>query len=218
MRMTFDGYNETCEMIDGCAAIHPHHLGLMMLRGVSSTGPFGEAKHCVINAFDTNYLMSADEVMAIILHMARNMDEELLNSELATPGGPASPIFAFVAVGRGSHGGRGHNNRGGRGGLGMPNKCSACGILSHILSLCKASDDALLKWTLAWRKMIIHKYGTPGGIGLADAALMSDVPTHDVGVMPTMQKCPDEYNNTKVRNPLRSHIPSPLVVTFIVFG
>jgi hypothetical protein len=64
-------------MIDGSAAIHPHNLGLLMLRGISSTGHFGKAKQCMINAFDTNYLLAADEVMAGILHMARNMDKEV---------------------------------------------------------------------------------------------------------------------------------------------
>jgi hypothetical protein len=34
MRHTFDEYNETCEIIDGSAAMHPHHLGLLMLRGI----------------------------------------------------------------------------------------------------------------------------------------------------------------------------------------
>jgi hypothetical protein len=77
MRQTFDDNNETCEMIDGSAAIHPHNMGLLMLRGISSTGQFGQAKQCVINAFDTNYLLSADEVMTNILHMAHNMDEEV---------------------------------------------------------------------------------------------------------------------------------------------
>jgi hypothetical protein len=48
-----------------------------MLRGISNTGHFGKAKKCVINAFDTNYLLSADEVMANILHLAQNMDEEV---------------------------------------------------------------------------------------------------------------------------------------------
>jgi hypothetical protein len=43
MRKTFDDYNETCEMIDGYVAIHPHNLGLLMLRGISSTGNFGWA-------------------------------------------------------------------------------------------------------------------------------------------------------------------------------
>jgi hypothetical protein len=63
-------------MVDGSAAIHPHNLGLLMLRGISSSGAHGQAKQCVINAFDTDYLLSADEVMAIILHLAHNMDDD----------------------------------------------------------------------------------------------------------------------------------------------
>jgi hypothetical protein len=84
MRQTFDDYNETCQRVDGSAATHPHNLGLLMLRGISSTSPFGQAKQCVINAFDTDYMLSADEVMASILHMAHNMDEEA-----SAPGAPA---------------------------------------------------------------------------------------------------------------------------------
>jgi hypothetical protein len=76
MRQTFDDYNETCEMVDGSAAIHPHNLGLLMLRGIFSSGPHGQAKQCVINAFDTDYLLSVDEVMASILHLAHNMDDD----------------------------------------------------------------------------------------------------------------------------------------------
>jgi spore cortex formation protein SpoVR/YcgB (stage V sporulation) len=57
MRRTFDDYNETCQMVDGSAAIHPHNLGLLMLRGISNTGPYGQAKQCIINAFDTNYML-----------------------------------------------------------------------------------------------------------------------------------------------------------------
>jgi hypothetical protein len=37
MKHTFDEYNETCEVIDGSAAINPPYLGLLMLRGISST-------------------------------------------------------------------------------------------------------------------------------------------------------------------------------------
>jgi hypothetical protein len=44
MRQTFDDYNETCQIVDGSAAIHPHNLGMLMLRGTSSTGPYGQAK------------------------------------------------------------------------------------------------------------------------------------------------------------------------------
>jgi hypothetical protein len=55
MRQSFDDYNETCQMIDGFAAIRPHNLGLLMLRGISSSSQYGQAKQCVINAFDTDY-------------------------------------------------------------------------------------------------------------------------------------------------------------------
>jgi hypothetical protein len=75
MRQTFDDYNETCEMIDGSTTIHPHHMGLLILRGISNNRPFGQAKHGVINAFDKNYLLYADNVMASILHFAQNMEE-----------------------------------------------------------------------------------------------------------------------------------------------
>jgi hypothetical protein len=44
MRQTVDDYNETCEMIYGFVAIHPHNMGLLMLRGISSTGFFVHAK------------------------------------------------------------------------------------------------------------------------------------------------------------------------------
>jgi hypothetical protein len=133
-----------------------------MLRGISSNGPFGHAKQCVINAFDTNYLMSADEVMANILHLAHNMDEEVTAPGMLPPDTSAPPISAFVVVGRGSNIGRGHNSRGTRGsrGLhsrGLPNMCSARGSLNHIMFSSTALDDALLKWTLAKRKMIVKK-------------------------------------------------------------
>jgi spore cortex formation protein SpoVR/YcgB (stage V sporulation) len=39
MRQTFDDYNETCHMVNGSAAIHPHNLGLLMLRGISNNAP-----------------------------------------------------------------------------------------------------------------------------------------------------------------------------------
>jgi hypothetical protein len=144
VRQTSDDYNETCQIIDGSAAIHPHNLGLLMVRGISNTGPFGKAKQCVINAVDTNYMLAVDEVMANILHMAHNMDEEA-----SAPGAPAPdtsppPMSAFVASGRGSHCGRGHNPGGPRGGRGLPNKCSACGSMNHIWSSCNALDDALM--------------------------------------------------------------------------
>jgi hypothetical protein len=41
MRQSFDDYNKTtCDMIDGSAAVHPHHLAWLMLRGMSNNGQF----------------------------------------------------------------------------------------------------------------------------------------------------------------------------------
>jgi hypothetical protein len=74
--------------------------------------------------------------MASILHLAQNMEEELPLSvdPAANPRATALAISAFVAARRNSFGGR-HSARGGRGGRGpMPNKCSACGGLDHIMS------------------------------------------------------------------------------------
>jgi hypothetical protein len=174
-----------------------------MLHGISSTGLFSQAKQCVINAFDTNCMLSADEVMANILHMAQNMDEEVSSAPgLPAPDTSLPPISAFVAAGRGSHNGRGHNPHGPRGGRGLPNKCNACGSLDHIMSSCTAPDDALLNWTLAKRKMlIIQKYGTLGGSASAHAAMQRDVPADDADIMPTLEDCTDEYDDTEVSVP-----------------
>jgi hypothetical protein len=200
----FNDYNEACQLIDGSAAIHPHNLGLLMLRDISSTGPFGQAKQCAINAFDTDYMLSADEVMANILHLAHNMDEEVIAPGLPALDASPPPIYAFVAAGRGSHIGRGHTPHGPRGGRGLPNKCSACGSLDHIMSFCTAPHCALLKWTLAKRKMIVKKYGTHGGSASAHAALLSDVPADDAGILPTLEDCTDEYDDTEVSVPFSS--------------
>jgi hypothetical protein len=188
-------------MVDGSAAIHPHNLGLLVLRGISSTGPFGEAKYCVIDAFDTDYMLSVDEVMANILHLAHNMDEETCASGAQAPDTSPPPISALVAAGRGTHNGRGHHPRGPRGGRGLPNKYSACGSLDHLLSSCNVPDDALLTWTLAKRKMILHKYGTVGGSAYAHAALLSDVTADDNDILPTLEDCTDEYDDTEVSVP-----------------
>jgi hypothetical protein len=176
-------------------------MGMLMLRGISNNGPFGHARHCVINAFDTNYLMSADEVMASILHLAHNMDEEVAAPGMLAPDTSTPPISAFVAAGRGSNIGRGHNFRGTRGGRGLPNKCNACGSQNHILSPCRASDDALLKWTLAKRKMTVKKYGTHAGSASAHVALQSDVLTDDPKTMPTLEKFTKELDDSKVSVP-----------------
>jgi hypothetical protein len=145
MRQTFDDYTETCQMVDGSAAIHLHNLGLLMLCGISSSGHFGQAKQCVVNAFDTDYMLSAYEVMASILHLAHSMDEDTSAPGATAPDTSPPPISAFVAAGRGSHSGRGHPPRGPRGGRGLPNMCSPCGSQAHILPPCSAPYDALLR-------------------------------------------------------------------------
>jgi hypothetical protein len=43
MRKSFDDYNETCEIVDSFAAIHPDNLGPFMLRGIASTEQYGHA-------------------------------------------------------------------------------------------------------------------------------------------------------------------------------
>jgi hypothetical protein len=113
--------------------------------------------------------------MASILHLAHNMDEDDVPDANALHISPP-PISAFVAARRGSHSGRGHPPRGPCGGRGLPTKCIACGSPDHILSSSTSPDDALLRWTLAKRKVIIHKYGALGGSHSAHAALLSDVP------------------------------------------
>jgi hypothetical protein len=84
----------------------------------------------------------------------------------------------------------------------MPNKCSGCGSLDHILSSCTASHDALMKWTLAKPKLIVHKYGH-NNIAPARAALLSDLSHADTFPhapldVPTVEECTDVYDDTKV--------------------
>jgi hypothetical protein len=98
--------------------------------------------------------MSADGVIASILHLAQSMEKELHGSDLVAPDAPTPPISTFVANGRDRQGGRGPISGGGHGGRSLPKKCSACESLDNIMSSCTIYDDALLMWTLAKRKMI----------------------------------------------------------------
>jgi hypothetical protein len=52
--------------------------------------------------------------------------------------------------------------------------------------------------------MSIQKYGTLGGSAHSHAALLSDVPTNDTNVMPTPNKCTDEYADIEVSVPFSS--------------
>jgi hypothetical protein len=49
---------------------------MVMIRGLSSVGHYSHAKQCVINAFDTDFILSADRVMGSIIHQARNLDAD----------------------------------------------------------------------------------------------------------------------------------------------
>jgi hypothetical protein len=73
--------------------------------------------------------------------------------------------------------------------------------MDHILSSCTAPYDALLRWILAKRKMIIQKYGTPGGSPFARAALLSDVTADDTESVLTLEDSTNEYDETEVSVP-----------------
>jgi hypothetical protein len=72
------------------------------------------------------------------------------------------------------------------------------------MSSCTAPNDALLKWTLAKRKIIVQKYGTLGGSAFAHAALLSDVPEYDADSLPTLEDYTNEYDDTEVSVPFSS--------------
>jgi hypothetical protein len=78
-----------------------------------------------------------------------------------------------------------------------------------MLSSCIAPDDALLRWTLAKRKVIIKNYGTLGGFPFAHAAMLSDVTAGDSDSLPTLEDCTDEYDDTEVSVPFSSVAFSP---------
>jgi hypothetical protein len=144
-------------------------------------------------------------VLANILDLAHNMDDDTPDHAQPPIAGPAPPIFAFVAVGRGSRSGQGQYPRGTCGGRGLPNKCSACGSLDHILSSCMAYDNAVLEWTLAKRKLIIQRYGTPAiGSASAHVTMLSDVPADDPDSLPTFEECTDEFDDTEISVPFTS--------------
>jgi hypothetical protein len=47
-----------------------------MICGLSLIGQLGHAKQSVINAFDTDFIMSTDKVMGSIIPQAYNLDAE----------------------------------------------------------------------------------------------------------------------------------------------
>jgi hypothetical protein len=90
-----------------------------------------------------------------------------------------------------------------RGGRVLPTKCTAFGSPDHIFSSCTAPDDALLRWTLAKRKLFIQKYDAPSGSHSAHAVVLSNVPADDSDSLPTLEEC-TEYDDTEVSVPFSS--------------
>jgi hypothetical protein len=129
-----------------------------MIRGLSTVGQYGQEKQCVINAFDTDFILSADRVMESIIHLAQNLDEK---DHVATGSAAfGQPLNAFLADCK-RQGSRGHGDwvaskspdR-----SKFPMKCDACGDPNHVWSTCNAPDADVLRWTLAKRKQIAEKY------------------------------------------------------------
>jgi hypothetical protein len=63
------------------------------------------------------------------------------------------PIFAFAALGRSQHGGRGPNGRGGRGAHSMPTKCSACGNLDQN---CRLARPMILRYCKTVHTLLVY--------------------------------------------------------------
>jgi hypothetical protein len=198
VKQHFDELNECLQLKDVSAAIHPHVLALVMIRGMSNVGQYGEAKQCVINAFDTDFIMSADRVMSSIIHQAQNLDADVSAKLVSAYLG--IPVNAFF-VDRKREGGRGI------GGWTTDKKkskfvmkCGACGDPSHVWSTCKAPYVDVLRWTLAKRKQIAEKYaGQP-----PPTAHLSDLPAgmafeeDAADVEPLEYDIHDEFDDTEV--------------------
>jgi hypothetical protein len=126
----FHELNECLQLKDGSATIHPHVLALVMIRGLSNVGHYGQAKQCVINAFDTDFILSAGRVMSSIIHQAQNLDADVsVKPDIADVG---LPVNAFLAD---------RKRQGGRGIGGWTSdekkskfamKCGACGDPNHV--------------------------------------------------------------------------------------
>jgi hypothetical protein len=104
VKQCFDELNECLQLKEGYAAIHPHVLALVKIRGLSNVGQYGQAKKCVINAFDTDFILSADRVMGSIIHQVQNLDADVSTKADTADSGTA--VNAFLAD-RKRQGGRG---------------------------------------------------------------------------------------------------------------
>jgi hypothetical protein len=174
-------------------------LALVLIRGLSNVGQYGQAKQCVINAFDTDFILSADKVMSSIIHQAQNLDNDVPAKPDSADGG--LPVNAFLAD---------RKRQGGRGIGGWTSekkkskfamKCGAYGDPNHVWSTCKAPDADVLRWTLAKRKQIAEKYAgqPPPTAHLSDPPAEGDAVAEDDVVEDVLEyDMQDEYDDTEV--------------------
>jgi hypothetical protein len=58
-----------------------------------------------------------------------------------------------------------------------------------------------MKWTMAKRKMIVQKYGTPGGSASAHVALLSDVSLDELDALPALEERTEKFDDIEVTVP-----------------
>jgi hypothetical protein len=197
VKQHFDKVSECVQLKDGFATIHPHVVAMVIIRGLSNVGQYGQTKQWVINAFDTDFIMSADRVMGSIIHLAQNLDaDDTVTSDSAAIG---IPVNAFLAD-RKRQGGRGLGGwAANKSKFKFAMKCGACGDPNHVWSTCKAHDADVLRWTLAKRKRVAEKYAghAPPTAHLSDVAAAS-APLEDDIDCPLEYDMQDEYDDTEV--------------------
>jgi hypothetical protein len=130
---------------DGSAVIYHHVFALVMIRGLSNVGEYGQAKQCVIYAFDTDFILSVDRVMGTIIHQPHDLDAE--EHGVLDNAAFGHTINAFLAD-RKRQGDRRPcnwvaNKRHDK--TKFPTKCGPCGDLNHVRSTCKALDADVLR-------------------------------------------------------------------------
>jgi hypothetical protein len=93
MRQVYNDLNESCLMADGPIDMPEHFLSIFMQVGMSQEAPYyGHAKHCIVNASDPTFSLSAFEVSQDILHQANHLD-----TPKAVVDSTAPPVSAFFA-------------------------------------------------------------------------------------------------------------------------
>jgi hypothetical protein len=95
-RHAYDDLDESCLMADGHVVMPEHFLSIFMLVGMSQEGPYGQAKQCIVNAFDPTLSLSASEVLQQflqqIMRQADHLDTPAAVVDITAP--PASALLA----------------------------------------------------------------------------------------------------------------------------